>query len=232
MSKELELYLKFPRLEITNREWEAAKWRWEFLRLNDEYRKEYPGLENQREPIILPQATRWGNTAWLNPNLSFEELHKGVVEKLQKIELKNFDAEDASKYLLLQHLGLTDRAVYNVENMPCLAGEGRLNLLIDLDYPDNEIKEQVMAWVAKYRELIKKTRNWKWANLPLYYKAIFLKKSGKTPNEIADIMFPGPDPFSDDESQPEEDLDAVMRKVFRYIETGKKLVEGEYRKIK
>jgi hypothetical protein len=91
MSKELEIYLKFPRLEITSREWEAAKWRWEFLRLNDEHKKEYPGSKSQRKPIIPFQATRWGNTAWLNPNLSFEELHKEVMEEVKAIESQDID---------------------------------------------------------------------------------------------------------------------------------------------
>jgi hypothetical protein len=231
MIKGLEIYLKFPRIEITSREWEAAKWRWEFLRLNEEYKKEYPGLKNQRKPIMVPTTTRWGTFAWLNPSLSFEELHKDAAEEIQAIKSHDLDIEDASKCLLLQYLGLPERAVHNIiERWP--ASEDRLNLLINLAYPDNEIKDQVMAWVAKHREQIKKSKNWKWDNLILYYKAISLKKSGKTSNEIADIMFPGPDPFSDDESSPEDNLDAVMRKVFRYIKTGEKLVKGEYINIK
>lgn len=232
MSKELKIYLKIPRLKITNREWQAAKWRWEFLRLNDEYNKEYPGLKNQRKPIICPTKTRWGTSSWLNPGMSFEELHKETMDEIQAIESKDLDAEDASKYLLLQHLGVTDRAVYNVENMPSMGGEGRLNLHINLEYPDNEIKDQVMAWVAKYSEQINKPRGLIWKNLPLYHQAISLMMSGKTSNEIADIMFPGPDPFSYDDSLPEDDLDAVMRKVFRYIKNGEALVNGEYLNIK
>jgi hypothetical protein len=129
-------------------------------------------------------------------------------------------------------LGALDRAVYNDEISPFPAGKGGLRLYINLSYPDNEIKDQVMAWVAKFREQIKKPKSWVWDKLPLYHQAISLKMSGKTANEIADILFPEPDPFSDDESLPEDDLDAIMRKVFRYIVTGETLVKGEYINIK
>jgi hypothetical protein len=85
-------------------------------------------------------------------------------------------------------LGALDRAVYNDEISPFPAGKGGLRLYINLSYPDNEIKDQVMAWVAKFREQIKKPKSWVWDKLPLYHQAISLKMSGKTANEIADSV--------------------------------------------
>ena len=213
-----------PKKSIDETQLERAKWRWEFLRLNDEYIKDCPNwIEQISDP--LPCQNKYGIFCWINPELTFDQYLNCIADEISKVKSESLDKDLVTRWLAIHNMGgpfLDCVSIMDAE------GFG-VTLSINLLAPDEEIKEIISSILVERRGKISKRRPQK--TLENCLKAVALKKAGKTPNEIAAIMFPQPDPFSDDGSVWELDEDAVMRKVFRYIKQGEQLVNGGYRDI-
>lgn len=148
-------------------------------------------------------------------------------KQIVEMKIQNIDIEQATKFLLFNKW---ESASFMVALCPIFTSEVVLHL--DLDAPDTENIKKFKEWLNEVKRQKTKKSPHDWGRLPDYHKAIKLKKQGKSSNEIANEMFPEPDPFSDDESQPDLNQDAVMRKVYRYLDMGKNLIDGGYKNIK
>ena len=209
--------------------------------MNEDYLKEYKDIENQggtHQP--LPQYNKWGPGEWFDPNLSFEELYELVYQEISKLKTGDFlkkEIKEDAKFLLVHKLGGTYNCVYPSWKS-VLDEEGHLkneiiSLNINFGYPESEIIDQVGRWILEFKMRLKKEKlPWDWDKLPIYHKVITLNKQGKSAEEIAEIMFPKPDPFSEDESIPDLQADSLIRTVYRYIKIGKAIIQGGYKKIK
>ena len=76
MKKDPEIFLGIPRAKVSEREWRAARYRWEFLRLNPDYERDY---KRSKKNAVAEYHPKWGVAEWLGPDLSFDELYKKIV---------------------------------------------------------------------------------------------------------------------------------------------------------
>jgi hypothetical protein len=234
----LEIWLNSPRIRISDREWISAKWRWEFVRLNEDYQREYEEIEKSGKPRVLPQDHRWGFGEWLDPKSNFEDLYEQTLREVKELGFKGLDSQEAAKFLLLEKLGGPSYRAISPEVIASIDEDGNLEteviaLRVHFGFPASEIKQQVERWIDEYSTRLKKKKlAWDWDKLPDYYNAISLNKQGKSAEEIAQSMFPEPDPLSDDESVPDLNQDSVVRNVYRDLKKGKKLVDGGYMEIR
>ena len=72
---------------------ERARWRWEFLRLNDDYIKDCSNLKEDIEQ--LPTHNNYGLSCWINPELTFDEFLKNIADHISDSDYDNIDKDEA-----------------------------------------------------------------------------------------------------------------------------------------
>ena len=228
----LKLWLRLPRKRISKKEWEAAKWRWEFMRLNEYYQKEYRDREKREAPKVLPQRNRWVLGEWLDPDLSFKELYEQCYQQVLELDKEDIEPKEAAEFLLFNILG----GPYYYNDAPAVTPqlsiqgpEGKeteiVGLHINTSAPDKQIIEEVMEYVIKDRaskNITQKIKREKpqWMKYKRYLEVLELKRQGYTHEEISDKLFP------------DLDLDSARTKVSRNLESARLLINGGYKKIK
>lgn len=236
----LELELKRPGLPITDRQWRCAKWRWEFIRLNDEYKKESSQILTPHSGLskIMPQFhKKWGIGEWLDANLSFEELYEKTYEEISELNIEDLDIREAARKRLVTNFfdlsfGPISIAIPGPSTTP-------FTITIDPYSPDTEIIEEVKKLLKEFRSKPIKKPKWGGSTLELCHQAITLKNKNKTVEEIAEIMFPASDnktahdlyEMSGDEKIQDSNLDSDVRRVYRLLKTAEELIKGGHRQI-
>jgi hypothetical protein len=214
---------QFPESSISEKQIEdRARWKWEFLKLNKNYIEKCLALKVETI-LISPQYNEFGTPSWINPALSFDEILKIVRDDLEGVEVDKKD--QAIRLFALYHFGLLSQPVTAI--LETLTGA--IKIQINLNAPDSQILIEVAEILKERRAAIKKDQPYK--KLAEYHQAFLLHQAGKTYKEIADVMFPPPDPLSEDDSVIETNEDAAMKNVGRYIQEAKKLIEGGYQHI-
>jgi hypothetical protein len=212
---------QLPEGSISDDQVKRARWRWEFLRLNPDYRERCSALRVETI-LITPQQNEFG-TSWLNPKLSFDKILQLVRGDLKGVEVD--DKDKAIRFFALHHFGLLSQPAVGIVG----EHDNTIGLQINLNLPDSQILQEVAEILKTRRATIGKGRPFK--KLAEYHQAYVLYQAGKTNKEIADVMFPPPDPLSDDDSVIEINEDAAMKSVGRYIQEAQKLIEGGYQHI-
>lgn len=228
----LKLWLRFPRKRISKREEEVVKWRWEFMRLNEDYQKEYRDIEKRGEPKLLPHRNKWGIGEWIDPNLSFKELCEQCYQQVLELDKENIEPKEAARFLLFNRLG----GPYYYSDVPAVTPQISIQdpeakdteivgLHINTSAPNEQIIEEVMEYVKKERaskNIAQKIKREKpqWTKYKRYLKLLDLKRQGYTHEEISDKLFP------------DLDLDSARTKVSRNLESARLLINGGYKKIK
>ena len=145
--------------KISERKLKILKWRWEFMRRNEDYQKEYQSIiEEQGKIGPLPSINNWGLGEWINPNLSFDELYEQCCqEALAEFKGDDIDHKGAAEYALFNRLGgFNDPGYTIVPQFIALDPECRNNKLVgfginDVSTPDTDIIEEIMKWIRKER---------------------------------------------------------------------------------
>jgi hypothetical protein len=213
---------QFPESSISEDQIERARWRWEFLRLNENYIEKCLAFK-VKTFLILQQQNEFKTFSWINPKLSFDEILQIVRDDLKGVKVD--DKDKAIRLFALHHFGLLSQPATAILE----THTDTIKIQINLNAPDRQIAKEVAEILKERRAAIEKDRPLK--KLAEYHQAHLLHQAGKTYKEIADIMFPPPDPLSDDDSMVEVNEDAAMKSVGRYIQEAKKLIEGGYQHI-
>jgi hypothetical protein len=223
---------QFPESSISEDQIERARWRWEFLRLNEGYRKKCLDLKVETI-LITPQQNEFG-TSWVNPKLSFDEVLQIVRDGLKGVKVD--DKDKAIRFFALHHFGLLSQPAVGI------VGEqgNTIGLQINLNLPDRQILKEVAEILTTRRAAIGKGRPFK--KLAEFHRAYILNREYGSKTKVARIMFPEPeysaDEISEDDSAQMEEADrhitapeAAIKRVERYLKEAKKLIEGGYRHI-
>ena len=207
----------FPESSISEDQIERTKWRWEFLRLNEDYRSKCAALK-AKTILITPQYNEFG-THWINPDLSFDEIIQAVSDDLKGVNVD--DVERAVWFFVMSHFGMVNPAVTIVQRFADEHLEqksGSIEILISLDSPDSQILQEVAEILKERRSSVDKKRRFK--KLAEYHRAFTLYQAGKTYEEIENIM-----------ARDETLSDVREINVSRLIRKARKLIKGGYRDI-
>jgi hypothetical protein len=201
---------QFPESSISEDILERARWRWEFIRLNENYRNKCQALKVETF-LITPQENEFG-ISWTNPDLSFDEVLQIVRDDLAGVPVDNKDK--AVRFFVLSYFGFLSQPAAAV------IGEtgNRITVTINLDSPDNKILQEVAEILKTRRAVIGRGRPFK--KLAEYHRAFSLHQAGKTYEEIEGIM-----------AQDEALSDVREINVSRLIREARKLIKGDYRNI-
>jgi len=230
---------------FSDRQWSAAKWRWEFLRLNEDYKRDFKQSKDRGEKSkAVVVAAKWGLRELIDPNLNFKDIcgeydtrdSYGLSEKEIKYKiiekLGGFDFDFIGVGIApLENLKLSNTYQWNDFKRDLLATSNALVLVIDISLPDEQIRDEVIEWVREYRAFVSSEYSkaipqqinkdkLQWSKYETWIKIWELKQQGYTHEDIADELFPG------------QDLDTARTRVSRNLHSIRKLINGGYRAIK
>jgi hypothetical protein len=219
---------------FSSRQWEAVKWRWAFIRLDNKYQEDFKRWQNTGRDIVI--AAKWGLRELIDPKLTFED----ICKEYETPEYANV-SKSKKEYWIIEKLGGLEFDFIGIGITPLEdvrlsksydwdeikrdhLNANAIILIIDITLPDSQIEAEVMEWVKKYRALkdipLKKSmEKLQPSKYPQYLEIWKLNQQGYTHEEIADQLF-----------LDEEELESISVKISRNLKSIKNFIGGPYRK--
>lgn len=226
---------------------EAFRYRWEFLRLNPDYRKDYevwkkfkkPSWDTPKSPF-LSMIKKYGFPP-LDYKKNYEELSKDVEKyfnrKRSNLSFKQEEQRKAYEWFRVAGCPtivdyMDDKGLEKDENNPLYKSE-HISLTVNLEYPKEIILKEVGNWVDLFKWVVSETESEKGRQRKTSYKKYnkyliiydLVKNEGKKYKEIVDIAFK--EDINKDKGQ-----DGLIVKAKRQFKEAERLVMGGYKEIK
>jgi len=221
---------------FSDRQLEVAKWRWAFIRLDNNYQRDFNQWNRRDTTRGIVIAAKWNLRELIDPKLPFED----ICKEYEAPEYANVTRKQ-KQYWIIEKLGglefdfigigitpLEDVKLSKSYDWDDLRRDylkaNAIMLIIDITLPDSQIEEEVMEWVKKYRAFKdiplqinrEKLQPSKYSQ---YLEIWKLNQQGYTHEETADQLFPD-----------EEELDSISVKISRNLKSIKNFIGGPYRK--
>ena len=146
---------------FSDRQLEVAKWRWAFIRLDNNYQRDFNQWNRHDTTRGIVIAARWNLRELIDPKLTFEDICKEYeAPKYANVTRKQ------KQYWIIEKLGglefdfigigitpLEDVKLSKSYDWDDLKRDylkaNAIMLIIDITLPDSQIEEEVMEWVKK-----------------------------------------------------------------------------------